>query len=200
MKTTQKRFVKPPGSKGIRKLANTFGIYFIVITWSATIRMFPNNSRSAVSEETKRNDEFLFCPGRSKLYLQRTNSPLAPLELQFFTTEPGVTHGTRTTLTDSWPHLTGRPQNRGLHAFQYTCLQGIPIIYIYMVLINWLHLWQHTVNGVKNGLPSTLRACPVYSKSKIISRMTAGKGNLSVLNCSLDCQAKGKISLRLKKM
>lgn len=49
-------------------------------------------------------------------------------------------------------------------------------------------------------VPSTLRACAVYRKSSTISRMTVGNGNLSVLDCSLDWQVKGKASIRLMKM
>lgn len=49
-------------------------------------------------------------------------------------------------------------------------------------------------------VPSTLRACAVYRNSSTISRMTVGNGNLSVLDCSLDWQVKGKASTRLVTM
>lgn len=88
------------------------------------------------------------------------------------------------------PIQQGGPQTEVYTSFKIrACLQGIRI-----KLINYTF---GKIQSRKHGLPSTRRACAVYRKSSTISRMTVGNGNLRVLDCSLDCQVRGKASIWL---
>lgn len=158
-------------------------------TWSATIRMFPNNSRSAIPVKTK-TDLFYTLPATAL-------TPLPFRSLSNFYNRD----------TDGPPWQISAPdpiQQGGFQTEFYTSfkIRTCSTTYIRKELINYTFgkKQKKKTKHKDYTVPSTLRACAVYRNSSTISRMTVGNGNLSVLDCSLDWQVKGKASIRLMTM
>ena len=156
-------------------------------TWSATIRMFPNNSRSAIPVKTKTKKIYF------TLYLQQRSHRFHLAPSRTFTTEIQMAH------LDRSPLLTPSSREASKQSFTRVSRFARVLQLIYVRNSSTTHL-ARSKKKKDYTVPSTLRACAVYRNSSTISRMTVGNGNLSVLDCSLDWQVKGKASIRLMTM
>ena len=94
-------------------------IHLVSHTWSATIRMFPNNSRSAIPVKTKTKISFFVL---IKVNFTGNSAHITPILLPVELLQLRVVllraDGPHWQTSASWPHPAGRPLNRVLHDFQ----------------------------------------------------------------------------------